>query len=74
MNAHLFEALTNCNNPDLYLEIKVLVNAFISTMEIYGYPVNSLTDLLVSLLDRYAELMKLRYQALILKVLIFSRN
>lgn len=34
MNAHLFEALAECNNPDLYLNIKLLVNSFISTMEV----------------------------------------
>jgi hypothetical protein len=68
MNAHLFDALSECTNPDLYLNIKILVNSFISTMEIYGYAVNSLTDLLESLLDRYAELMKNRYSNFIIQV------
>ena len=69
MNAHLFDALTECTNPDLYLNIKLLVNSFISTMEIYGYAVNSLADLLVSLLDRYAELMKNRFYSLVIKTI-----
>ncbi|KAJ3373508.1 hypothetical protein HDU91_006451 [Kappamyces sp. JEL0680] len=69
MNAHLFEALTECTNPDLYLQIKLLVTSFISTMEIYGYAVTSLTDLMVSLLDRYAELMKNRCHVLVLKTI-----
>jgi exocyst complex component 6 len=69
MNAHLFEALTECTNPDLYLKIKLLVTSFIQTMELYGYAVSSLTDLMVSLLDRYAELMKNKCTALILKTI-----
>lgn len=67
MNAHLFESLTECVNPDLFLNIKLIVNSFIQTMEIYGYAVGSLTDLMVSLLDRYAELMKTRCNVLIQK-------
>jgi hypothetical protein len=58
MNAHLYAALTECSNPDIYLKIKTVVTAFIQTMEVYGYAVNSLSDLMVSLLDRYAELLK----------------
>jgi hypothetical protein len=69
MNAHLYEALTECTNPDLYLKIKLLVTSFIQTMEIYGYEVASLTDLMVSLLDRYAELMKNKCAALIVKTI-----
>jgi exocyst complex component 6 len=69
MNAHLFEALTACTNPDLYLKIKLLVNSFISTLEIYGYAVTSLTDLMYSLLDRYAELMKTTSYNAILKII-----
>lgn len=68
MNAHLFEALTACTNPELYLNIKLLVNSFISTLEIYGYAVTSLTDLMYSLLDRYAELMKSTSYNAIIKI------
>jgi hypothetical protein len=69
MNAHLYEALKECTNPELYLDIKILVNSFIRTMEIYGYGINILTDLLISLLEKYAELLKNRAMTLIGKVL-----
>ena len=68
MNVHLFDGLKNCSDPDLYLNIKLLVTSFISTMEVYGYAVKSLSELLVSLLDKYAELMKNRCTSLILQV------
>ncbi|KAI8901178.1 exocyst complex subunit Sec15-like-domain-containing protein [Globomyces pollinis-pini] len=69
MNKHLFEALSECTNPDLFLTIKMMVNSFIQTMDIYGYQVGSLTELMVSLLDRYAELMKSRCNEIISKVI-----
>ena len=61
MNAHLYEALSECKDPKLFLDIKLLVESFIGTMEVYGFAVNSLSDLMVSLMDRYAELLKNKY-------------
>jgi exocyst complex component 6 len=60
MNQHLFDCLSECTTPELFVDIKVLVNSFIRTMEIYGYAVVTLSELLVSLLDRFAELLKIR--------------
>ena len=61
MNAHLYEALSDCKDPKLFLDIKLLVESFIGTMDVYGFAVNSLSDLMVSLMDRYAELLKNKY-------------
>ncbi|KAJ3271937.1 hypothetical protein HDV01_006071 [Terramyces sp. JEL0728] len=69
MNANLYQAFMECTNPDLYLSIKMLVNSFIQTMEIYGYTVTSLSDLMVSLLDQYADLMKSKCTVLIMQTI-----
>ena len=69
MNAHLYEALSECKDPKLFLEIKLLVESFIGTMEVYGFAVNSLSDLMVSLMDRYAELLKNKYFAIAEKLI-----
>ncbi|KAJ3318536.1 hypothetical protein HDV06_000419 [Boothiomyces sp. JEL0866] len=69
MNANLYQAFMECTNPDLYLSIKMLVNSFIQTMEVYGYTVTSLSDLMVSLLDQYADLMKSKCTELIMQTI-----
>ncbi|KAJ3045438.1 hypothetical protein HDV00_010308 [Rhizophlyctis rosea] len=60
MTQVITESLQDCEDPDLFLSIKLLVLSFIHTMEGFGYAVSSLMDLMLSLLDRYAELMKLK--------------
>lgn len=47
----------------------MLVNSFIQTMEVYGYNVTSLSDLMVSLLDQYADLMKSKCTELIMQII-----
>ncbi|KAJ3313043.1 hypothetical protein HDV04_002331 [Boothiomyces sp. JEL0838] len=69
MNANLYQAFMECTNPELYLSIKMLVNSFIQTMEVYGYNVTSLSDLMVSLLDQYADLMKSKCTELIMQII-----
>ncbi|KAJ3054452.1 hypothetical protein HK097_001794 [Rhizophlyctis rosea] len=63
------ESLQDCEDPDLFLEIKLLVLSFIHTMEGFGYAVSSLMDLMLSLLDRYAELMKLKCSERIMEII-----
>ncbi|TPX68523.1 hypothetical protein SpCBS45565_g03037 [Spizellomyces sp. 'palustris'] len=58
MNEVITDSLQDCRDPDLFLAIKLRVVNFIDTMESYGFAVTSLMDLMLSLLDRYAELMK----------------
>ncbi|KAI8922248.1 exocyst complex subunit Sec15-like-domain-containing protein [Powellomyces hirtus] len=60
MNNVITDSLQDCRDPDLFLTIKISVVNFIDTMESYGFAVTSLMDLMLSLLDRYAELMKSR--------------
>ncbi|KAJ3411833.1 hypothetical protein HDV05_001675 [Chytridiales sp. JEL 0842] len=60
INRVITESLQECQNPDFFLAIKLRVVAFIHALESYGYPVNNLTVLMLSLFDRYTELMKFR--------------
>ncbi|KAI8825282.1 exocyst complex subunit Sec15-like-domain-containing protein [Fimicolochytrium jonesii] len=60
MNDVISESLNECGDPKLFLAIKRCVVHFIETMESYGFAITSLMDLMLSLLDRYAELMKNR--------------
>ena len=56
MNNHISDALRDCESPEVFMNIKVCVLAFIQTMQIYGFSSTSVADLMVSLVDRYAEL------------------
>ncbi|KAJ3188751.1 hypothetical protein HDU85_004465 [Gaertneriomyces sp. JEL0708] len=58
MNDVIIASLQECRDPDLFLSIRLAVVNFINTMESYGFAVTSLMDLMLSLLDRYADLMK----------------
>ncbi|KAJ8325588.1 Rab GTPase-binding exocyst subunit S15 [Batrachochytrium dendrobatidis] len=69
MNAHIGECLRDCTIPELFLDIKMCVVAFIQTMEVYGFSVTSVTDLMVSLVDRFAEVKKLQCCEKLLKVI-----
>ncbi|XP_047464576.1 exocyst complex component 6 isoform X3 [Mugil cephalus] len=44
-----------CNDPDLVLELKNLIVIFADTLQIYGFPVNRLFDLLFEVRDQYNE-------------------
>ncbi|XP_047673211.1 exocyst complex component 6 isoform X4 [Tachysurus fulvidraco] len=44
-----------CNDPDLVLELKNLIVIFADTLQIYGFSVNRLFDLLFEIRDQYNE-------------------
>uniref|UniRef100_A0A8C9RMR0 Exocyst complex component n=1 Tax=Scleropages formosus TaxID=113540 RepID=A0A8C9RMR0_SCLFO len=44
-----------CNDPDLVLELKNLIVIFADTLQVYGFPVNRLFDLLFEIRDQYNE-------------------
>ncbi|TPX32691.1 holo-[acyl-carrier-protein] synthase [Synchytrium microbalum] len=52
------DSLQDCENPELFLTIKIRLTIFIQALENYGYSVSKLTDLIISLFDRYSEMMK----------------
>ncbi|KAJ3109098.1 hypothetical protein HDU97_009216 [Phlyctochytrium planicorne] len=69
MNSVITIGLQDCQTPNLFLSIKILVIACIKTMESYGYPVNNLMTLMLSLFDRYNELMKFHCSEKIMEIL-----
>ncbi|KAJ3086346.1 hypothetical protein HK102_013250 [Quaeritorhiza haematococci] len=69
INKVISSSLQDCADPDLFLTIKLLVVIFIQTLEGYGYAVSKLSDLMVSLLDQYAELMKSKFSDRIVEVI-----
>ncbi|KAL8971748.1 MAG: hypothetical protein Q9183_000904 [Haloplaca sp. 2 TL-2023] len=54
-------ALFQVNNAELLLKIKGVIALFIQTMSTWGYAVRSLDTFLMTLFDRYAELLKRRF-------------
>ncbi|KAI4269481.1 MAG: hypothetical protein L6R38_007448 [Xanthoria sp. 2 TBL-2021] len=54
-------ALSEVTNAELLLKIKGIVALFIQTMTSYGYPVQMLDTFLLTLFDKYAELLKRRF-------------
>ncbi|KAI9000170.1 exocyst complex subunit Sec15-like-domain-containing protein [Hyaloraphidium curvatum] len=63
------DSLLNCYDPEIFLEIKVLVVVFIHTMETYDYPVTRLYELLLSLFNRYSDLLRLTAGEKVQKIL-----
>ncbi|PMB65489.1 Exocyst complex component sec15 [Beauveria bassiana] len=55
------KALNDVTNAEVLLKIKGIVALFIQTMEGYGYPVSSLETFLLTLFDKYAELLRRRF-------------
>ncbi|KAI8634923.1 exocyst complex subunit Sec15-like-domain-containing protein [Xylariaceae sp. FL1651] len=55
------KALGDIQNAEILVQIKGAVALFIQTMEGWGYSVTRLDDFLVTLFDKYAELLKRRF-------------
>ncbi|KAI9366700.1 exocyst complex subunit Sec15-like-domain-containing protein [Zopfochytrium polystomum] len=62
-------SLAECENPDLYLTIKLDVLNFIIAIEHYKYHVEKLKALMLSLFDRYTELMKSRCSERVIEII-----
>lgn len=54
-------ALPTVDNDEKLLKIKGVIALFIQTMESWGYSVSSLDKLLLTLFDKYAQLLKQRF-------------
>ncbi|KAH8165804.1 hypothetical protein CIB48_g2466 [Xylaria polymorpha] len=55
------KALSDIHNAEVLVQIKGAFALFIQTMEGWGYSVTRLDDFLVTLFDKYAELLKRRF-------------
>ncbi|KAF9110162.1 hypothetical protein BGX27_006704 [Mortierella sp. AM989] len=59
----LSEGLANCQDPDMFLSVKLLLMLYIQTMESYNYPVSKLNDLLLTLFRTYADQMETKFSS-----------
>ncbi|KAI5477595.1 exocyst complex component, sec15 subunit [Pseudohyphozyma bogoriensis] len=55
------EGLAGCEDPDAFLGTKFKVLTFVQTLEGYGYSINQLTALLLTLFERYSELLQRKF-------------
>ncbi|XP_044518971.1 exocyst complex component 6B isoform X4 [Gracilinanus agilis] len=44
-----------CSDPDLVLDLKNLIVLFADTLQVYGFPVNQLFDMLLEIRDQYGD-------------------
>ncbi|MCJ1386783.1 hypothetical protein MMC17_009910 [Xylographa soralifera] len=59
--ALITKALHEVDNAEMLLKIKGVIALFIQTMESWGYPVGALDNFLLTLFEKYAELLKRRF-------------
>ncbi|MCJ1396504.1 hypothetical protein MMC18_009395 [Xylographa bjoerkii] len=59
--ALIAKALHEVDNAEMLLKIKGVIALFIQTMESWSYPVGALDTFLLTLFDKYAELLKRRF-------------
>ncbi|KAG0012615.1 hypothetical protein BGZ80_011625 [Entomortierella chlamydospora] len=59
----LSEGLANCQDPDMFLNVKLLLMLYIQTMESYNYPVSKLNDLLLTLFRTYADQLETKFSS-----------
>ncbi|KAG0357915.1 hypothetical protein BG005_002980 [Podila minutissima] len=57
----LSEGLANCQDPGMFLSVKLLLMLYIQTMESYSYPVSKLNDLLLTLFRTYADQLESKF-------------
>lgn len=57
----IIKALNDVNNAEVLLKLKGVIALFIQTMEGWGYSVSMLDNFLLSLFEKYAELLKRRF-------------
>ncbi|CAJ0851754.1 18413_t:CDS:10 [Entrophospora sp. SA101] len=55
------DSLCDCHDPDLFLRIKLALFTFIQTLEDYEYNVLSFTDLVLTVFQRYSDLLKHKF-------------
>ncbi|ORY50770.1 exocyst complex subunit Sec15-like protein [Rhizoclosmatium globosum] len=59
LNKIVIEGLQGCQNPESFFSIKQVLSAYVHTLQGYGYAVEKLLMLILSLFDRHVELTKM---------------
>ncbi|WVQ99360.1 hypothetical protein IAU59_006493 [Kwoniella sp. CBS 9459] len=57
------QGLKGCGEPEVFLESKTNVLLFVQTLEGYGYNITELNGLLITLFERYSELLLRKFSA-----------
>lgn len=55
------ESLDDCRDPELFQQIKISLFTFIQTLEDYGYNVNTFTDLVLIVFQKYSDMLKHKF-------------
>ncbi|CAG8582591.1 18435_t:CDS:10 [Dentiscutata erythropus] len=55
------ESLDDCRDPELFQRIKFSLFTFIQTLEDYGYNVNTFTDLVLIIFQKYSDMLKHKF-------------
>ncbi|WVO22126.1 uncharacterized protein IAS62_003451 [Cryptococcus decagattii] len=57
------QGLKGCSEPEVFLSSKTEVLLFVQTLEAYGYNITELNGLLITLFERYSELLLRKFSA-----------
>ncbi|CAG8604575.1 6893_t:CDS:10 [Acaulospora morrowiae] len=55
------ESLEDCHDPELFQKIKFSLFTFIQTLEDYGFNVHSFTDLILTVFQKYSDMLKRKF-------------
>ncbi|CAG8597920.1 13973_t:CDS:10 [Funneliformis caledonium] len=66
------ESLDGCHDPNLFIQIKFSLFTFIQTLEDYGYNVDAFTDLILTVFQRYSDMLKQRFLEEFLQTLLYD--
>ncbi|KAM9722530.1 exocyst complex component 6B isoform 4-T4 [Dama dama] len=58
-----------CSDPNLVLDLKNLIVLFADTLQVYGFPVNQLFDMLLEIRDQYSETLLKKWSGIFRSIL-----
>ncbi|XP_044117305.1 exocyst complex component 6B isoform X3 [Neovison vison] len=58
-----------CSDPNLVLDLKNLIVLFADTLQVYGFPVNQLFDMLLEIRDQYSETLLKKWSGIFRNIL-----
>ncbi|XP_036883085.1 exocyst complex component 6B isoform X2 [Manis javanica] len=58
-----------CSDPNLVLDLKNLIVLFADTLQVYGFPVNQLFDMLLEIRDQYSETLLKKWASIFRNIL-----
>ncbi|XP_070654179.1 exocyst complex component 6B isoform X4 [Bos indicus] len=61
--------MSYCSDPNLVLDLKNLIVLFADTLQVYGFPVNQLFDMLLEIRDQYSETLLKKWSGIFRNIL-----